>query len=81
MLDDPAWADHRGNTLSYEFRIIVVIPTIADDQVETLLVIHATGVSVFDDDGLLTELEETAGYALVTMGRTGVVLTERRTSV
>lgn len=81
VLDDPAWADHRGDALSYGFRAIAVIPAVADGQVEALFVVHATGASAFDDDGLLTELGESVGYALAATGRADAMLTERRTSV
>ncbi|ELZ79217.1 light and oxygen sensing histidine kinase [Haloferax gibbonsii ATCC 33959] len=82
VLDDPAWADHRGDALSYGFRAIAVIPAVADDRVEALFVVHATDPDAFaDDDGLLTDLGETVGYALAATGRADAMLTERRTDV
>ncbi|GGC69165.1 hypothetical protein GCM10007209_33960 [Haloferax sulfurifontis] len=82
VLDDPAWADHRGDALSYGFRAIAVIPAVADDRVEAVFVVHATNSETFEnDDGLLSELGEAVGYALAATGRADAMLTERRADV
>ncbi|WP_416840280.1 bacterio-opsin activator domain-containing protein [Haloferax sp. DFSO52] len=82
VLNDPAWADHRGDALTYDFRSIAVIPAVADNQVEALFVVHAANEAVLmDEGGLISELGETVGYALATTKRAGAMLTERRTRV
>ncbi|KAB1187408.1 MULTISPECIES: bacterio-opsin activator domain-containing protein [Haloferax] len=82
VLNDPTWADHRGDALTYGFRSLAVIPAVADDRVEALFVLHATEPHVLsNEDGLLSELGETIGYALATTKRAGAMLTERRTHV
>ena len=82
VLNDPAWADHRGDALTYGFRSISAIPAVADGRVEALFVVHAVDPTVLsDEDGLISELGETVGYALATTKRAGGMLTERRTRV
>ncbi|KAB1193178.1 PAS domain-containing protein [Haloferax sp. MBLA0076] len=82
VLNDPAWADHRGDALTYGFRSLAVIPAVADDRIEALFVVHATDPDALsNEDGLLAELGETTGYALATTKRAGAMLTERRTQV
>ncbi|WP_411967328.1 bacterio-opsin activator domain-containing protein [Haloferax sp. YSSS75] len=82
VLNDPAWADHRGDALTYGFRSISVIPAVADDRVEALFVVHAVDSAVLSDEGgLVSELGETVGYALASTKRAAGMLTERRTRV
>lgn len=82
VLDDLAWADHRGDALAYGFRSIAVIPAVADDRVEALFVVHANEQeTIANEDGLLTELGETVGYAITATNRADAMLTERQTQL
>ncbi|KAB1198956.1 MULTISPECIES: bacterio-opsin activator domain-containing protein [Haloferax] len=82
VLNDPAWADHRGDALTYGFRSIAVIPAVADNRVEALFVVHVANATVLaDEGGLISELGDTVGYALATTKRAGAMLTERKTRI
>ncbi|WP_410767251.1 bacterio-opsin activator domain-containing protein [Haloferax sp. DFSO60] len=83
ILGDPAWGDHRGDALAYGFRSLAVLPSVADDRVEALFVIHATTPNAFvnGDSALLAELGETIGYAISTTSRAAAMLTDRKTEL
>ncbi|MFC7202729.1 bacterio-opsin activator domain-containing protein [Haloferax namakaokahaiae] len=80
VLDDPAWGNHRGDALAYGFRSLAVLPSVANDRVEALFVIHATTPNAFvnGDSALLAELGETIGYAISTTARAAAMLTGRK---
>lgn len=83
VIDDPAWADDRGDALRYGYRSVAVVPIIVRDHVESALVIHGTDADLFDDRErtVLEELGRTIGYALRNVKRVQAVQSEDRVEV
>jgi hypothetical protein len=83
VLEDPAWEDHRRDALNQGYRSVAVVPIVLKEAVESVLVIHAKAVDLFDDRerAVLEELGHTIGYALRNVERVETLETAERTEV
>lgn len=83
VIEDPVWADDRGDALRYGYRSVAVVPIIVRDHVESVLVIHGADADLFDDRErtVLEELGRTIGYALRNVERVQAVQSADRVEV
>lgn len=83
ILNDPAWAIHRQEALNHGYSSLAAIPIPTGDHIESILVIHASEDTLFDEEevAVLEELGQTIGYALRNVDRVEAIRTDERTTI